>query len=71
MTMTAEAGSPAIAIKLTAASRELGRWTIALVGPLVVFGLLAWIKGAQPIDVFRPILDSIIKVKLAKLAARK
>lgn len=59
MAMTAEAGSPAIALKLTAASRELGRWTIAFFGPLVVFGMLAWIKGAQPIDVYSNMLKSI------------
>ena len=59
MTMTAEARSPAVGLKLTAASRELGRWTIAIVGPLVVFGILAWIKGAQPIDVYSNMLKSI------------
>src|SRR4051812_33859221 len=63
MSLTADSSldpaSAARSLRSSALVREVARWAIAIGGPLVVFGVLAAIKGAPPIDVYRNMLKSI------------
>lgn len=37
------------------------RWSTAVAGALVIFGVLVWTKGANPIDVYRSMLESLTR----------
>jgi ABC-type uncharacterized transport system permease subunit len=43
------------------AARGLGRVALAVLGTLVVFGIVVWIKGANPFDTYTALFDSIFK----------
>jgi general nucleoside transport system permease protein len=65
--VSTSAPSPAVADSDTdrrsIITRDVGRWTFAIVGPLVVFGLLAALKGTSPISVYQEMITSILSVK--------
>jgi general nucleoside transport system permease protein len=42
---------------------DIVRWAVAILGPLVVFGLLAALKGTSPITVYTDMIASIFTVK--------
>ena len=37
------------------------RWTTAILGALVIFGVLIWTKGADPIDAYRSMFESLTR----------
>lgn len=37
------------------------RWVTAILGALVIFGVLMWTKGADPIDAYRSMLESLTR----------
>lgn len=43
------------------AVRATVRWMVAIAGALVIFGVLMWTKGADPIDAYRSMVQSITR----------
>ena len=56
---SAPSSSPSVGLSVPSAFREAGRWAVAIGGPLVVFGALAAIKGAAPLEVYGNMVRSI------------
>lgn len=48
-------------VELHPAVRATLRWVVAIAGALVIFGVLMWTKGADPIDAYRSMVQSITR----------